>query len=81
MTSRKLLMLNGTLFMKNLIKLFNLAPKLFFQIFLLVISPPNTLPIEIFSALVEFKKMILPELQRPQVQFFKRLLMASQMMS
>ena len=71
MISKRLLMPNGILFMRNLTQSFNLALRLFFLCFLLEIQPPNISPTEVFSAQVEFKKMISLEQPKQLVLFCK----------
>ena len=59
--SKKLLMLNGTLFMKNLIKFVNRARRLYFQAYLLEILLHNISQTETCSVLDVFRKMIFKE--------------------
>jgi hypothetical protein len=59
--SKKLLMLNGTLFMKNLIKFVNRARRLYFQAYLLEILLHNISQTETCSVLDVFRKTIFKE--------------------
>ena len=80
MISKVLLMLNGKLFMKNSKKLKTLEPILYCQNSQLEIWPLNGLPIEEFSVLVEFQKMIWKELPRLLELNFKLLSIMSHLM-
>lgn len=74
MISRKSSMPNGKSFMISLIESSRPERRLFFQACLLAISRLNTSLTEMFSVLVEFKKMIFKELPKLLVLSFKPLL-------
>lgn len=78
--SKRLSMQNGILSMINLIRLSRVEPRLSFLTYQLVILPLNTLLTEIFSAPVEFRKMISKELLKPPEPFCKLPSMASLIM-
>lgn len=70
-------MLNGTLFMKSLIKFVNQVQRLFYQAYLLEILLLNIFQTETCFVLDVFKKMTYKELLKQPVPYFKQQFMGS----
>ena len=75
--SKKLLMPNGTVFMKNLIRFVNQAQRLCFQVYLSEILLLNISQTETCSVLDVFRKMIFKEQLKLPVQYFRLQFMGS----